>query len=75
MVGVGTMLGVFVCEAIMRYADNPTAFYPVTIVATLALAGVQWLWLNGAAPEHSHLDPHEFEKDEVEEATSAATSV
>jgi MFS family permease len=46
MVGLGTVLGVFVSQAIMRTAGNPVAFYPVTIIAILVLAAFQWLWLN-----------------------------
>jgi len=50
MVGFGTILGVFVCEAIMRFANKPDAFYPVTIISLLLFAAGQWLWLGKKGP-------------------------
>ena len=69
MVGVGTILGVFVCEAIMRYAGNPDAFYPVTIFAMLAFVTVQWFWLKVRAPEPEPSKHEEFEPSTPEVAS------
>jgi len=52
MVGIGNIVGILVSESSMRLFHYQEAYFPVTMIVTLVLLGVQVLWLRGrrAAP-------------------------